>query len=100
MIRAAFKEDLSGFTVSGHSGYAEAGSDIVCAAVSSMTFFVCNAIEAFGCKAEVRQDEKTASVSLTLKNHDENGSKLIGVLYGELRELEDQYPAFVRVQKI
>ena len=100
MIRAAFKKDFSGFTVSGHSGYAEAGSDIVCAAVSSMTFLVCNAIEAFGCDAEVGQDEKTASVSLTLRVPDENGSRLIAVLYDELRELEDQYPAFVRVQKI
>ena len=27
--------DISGFSVSGHSGYAEEGSDIVCAAVSA-----------------------------------------------------------------
>ena len=34
-----FTEDerITGFTVSGHSGYAEAGSDIVCAAVSALT---------------------------------------------------------------
>ena len=29
------KNEITGFSVSGHSGYAEEGSDIVCAAVSS-----------------------------------------------------------------
>ena len=28
---------LSGFTISGHAGYDEAGSDIVCAAVSAVS---------------------------------------------------------------
>lgn len=100
MIRAAFKKDLSGFTVSGHSGYAEAGSDIVCAAASSMTILVCNAIEALGGDAEVEQNEKNASVSLTLRVPNENASRLIAVLYDEFRELEDQHPKYVRVQKI
>ena len=33
-----FTEDdrITGFTVSGHSGYAEAGSDIICASVSAI----------------------------------------------------------------
>ena len=33
-----FMEDerITGFSVSGHSGYAEAGSDIVCAAISAL----------------------------------------------------------------
>ena len=33
-----------GFTVSGHAGYAEAGSDIVCAAATSAVQLVCNTI--------------------------------------------------------
>ena len=38
MTRVEFTTEddrITGFTVSGHSGYAEAGSDIVCAAVSA-----------------------------------------------------------------
>ena len=31
------KKFLTGFEVSGHTGYAEEGSDIVCSAISSMT---------------------------------------------------------------
>ena len=39
MIRAEFfskADHLNGFSVSGHSGYADAGEDIVCAALSSV----------------------------------------------------------------
>ena len=100
MITAAFRKDLSGFTISGHSGYAEAGGDIVCASVSSMTVLVCNAIEALGSNPEVRQNEKDASVSLLLKEQNETASRLISVFYQEMEELEDQYPSYVRVTKI
>ena len=36
--------DLLGFHVYGHSGYAEAGEDIVCAAISSAVYMVINTI--------------------------------------------------------
>lgn len=35
------------FRIEGHSGYAEHGSDIICAAVSTLVFNTVNAIEAF-----------------------------------------------------
>ena len=35
---------LQGFKISGHSGYAQEGSDIVCAAVSSASLMVANTI--------------------------------------------------------
>ncbi len=36
--------DLLGFEIRGHSGYAEAGSDIVCAAVSSAAYLTANTV--------------------------------------------------------
>ena len=42
MIKAVFKVsegEYTGFCISGHSGYAQSGSDIVCAAVSSAVDF-------------------------------------------------------------
>ena len=42
MIRADFYDQegrITGFSVSGHSGYAEAGADVVCAAVSAAVTF-------------------------------------------------------------
>lgn len=38
--------DIAGFEVSGHAGYAESGQDIVCAGVSAVTVGTVNSIEA------------------------------------------------------
>ena len=42
-----FKEEhnIIGFVVSGHSGYSEAGSDIVCSAISSLSQMTCVGLE-------------------------------------------------------
>ena len=38
---------ICAFEISGHAGYAPAGEDIVCAAVTVLSFNTVNAIEAF-----------------------------------------------------
>ena len=40
-------EECVGFRVFGHAGYADAGEDIVCAAISILTINTMNAIEVF-----------------------------------------------------
>lgn len=39
------KKEIVAFTVEGHSGYAEEGSDIVCASVSSAAWMTVNGLE-------------------------------------------------------
>ena len=39
------KGNIKGYVISGHSGYAEEGSDIVCSAVSSLSQMVCVGLE-------------------------------------------------------
>ena len=96
MIRAVFKKE--GFTLSGHAGYAEAGSDIVCAAVSAMANLVCNAAEAFGARAEIHAEEEGGRLSYRLTAGCEEAEKLLAVFREELRELENQYPKNIRVE--
>lgn len=40
-------DQYSGFRCAGHAGFADAGSDIVCSAVSALTFNTVNSIEKF-----------------------------------------------------
>ena len=96
MIRAVFKKE--GFTLSGHAGYADAGMDIVCAAVSAMANLVCNAAEAFGAQAEIHAEEAGATLSYRLTAGCEKAEKLLAVFREELRELENQYPKNIRVE--
>ena len=95
---------ISGFTVSGHSGYAEAGADIICAAVSTAVQFAsCTIEEVLGnrCKPEVNEEE--ARITLTLPASCEDEDAVQAVLTGmmlTLCELRDQYPDYIEVMEV
>ena len=51
-------ELITGFEVSGHSGYAEEGSDIICSSVSSVAYMVANTVtEVIGIRAAITLDD-------------------------------------------
>lgn len=53
------KEFLIGFEVSGHTGYAEQGSDIVCSAISGMTQMTTLGLEKIlNLKLNIKKNEK------------------------------------------
>ncbi|MCD7889702.1 MAG: ribosomal-processing cysteine protease Prp [Oscillospiraceae bacterium] len=100
MITALFKVtgqgSYKGFSVSGHSGYSEAGSDIVCAAVSSAVMLTVNScIDGFNVDAvpEVYDD----TVRFTVNEKSENADRLIGALKEHLEALSEEYPENVAV---
>jgi len=58
---------IDGFMVEGHSGYAEEGADIVCAAISAAVGLTeCTINEVLGLGAPVKAKEEAARVSLKL----------------------------------
>ncbi len=101
MIKASFIKKngkFVNFRVSGHSGYSEQGSDIVCAAVSSMVMLVINtATEDFGVKASVIIEEENAVIDFTPDNADERAHLIISGLLRELKALENDFPKNVSV---
>lgn len=98
MIRAVFTHDFSGFSLSGHAGYADAGEDIVCAAVSAMTNLTVNAAEAFGAVAEVTAEEE-GFLSYRLQNDCGEAKRLLRSFHEELVQLQNLYPDHVRVKQ-
>ena len=101
-----FTEDdrITGFCVSGHSGYAEAGSDIVCAAVSAVvTMAEATINDVCGAKAKVRVKDENARVTLTLPaSCDEEETvqaELAGMLL-TLCSLRDEYPDYIEVLEV
>ncbi len=102
MITASFFKSngkLVGFRISGHSGYAESGSDIVCAAVSAMTMLTVNNItESFGILSTVTAEEESATIDFKLVLEDERGCILIAGLKRELEALANDYPKNIRVK--
>lgn len=79
-----------GFDVSGHAGYAEAGNDIVCAAISALTIATVNSLEKLTRDpVHVEQDEKTARISVRIsKDHSEGADVLLRSLSLALSDLK------------
>ena len=95
---------ITGFSVSGHSGYAEAGSDIVCASVSTAVMLAEATInEVCGANAKVRVHEDDARVTLTLPASCDEEDAVQAVLAGMLLtlcSLRDEYPDFIEVLEV
>ena len=90
--------------MSGHSGYAEAGSDIICAAVSAVVTMADATInDVCGAKAKVRVKEEGARVTLTLPVSCDEEESVQAVLAGmmlTLMGLRDDYPDYIEVLEV
>ena len=107
MTRCEFfteNDRITGFSVSGHSGYAEAGSDIICAAVSAVvTMAEATINDVCGAKAKVRVKEEDARITLTLPTSCDEEDTVQAVLAGmlvTLCNLRDDYPDYIEVLEV
>ena len=100
-----------GFEEQGHTGYGEEGTDILCAALSSMTMLIINAIEvSYASDVDYTIDEATTDVRLIAKGalpeyeEDENKrfavSGLIMAYYYQLNDLIEDYYKYLSVDVI
>ena len=91
-----------GFSVKGHSGYAEEGSDIVCAGISALTITCINALESVvGIVPEVRGGED-GFLEARLPSHVDaqrmhDAQVLLRALHQGLSDLADGYDKYVRL---
>ncbi len=94
---------LDGFRVEGHSGYADAGRDIVCAAVSAVVgLAACTVNDVLGLAASVKVRERDASVSLRLpgglsEQNERTCQDLLTGMLVYLQGLSEQYPEHLAV---
>ena len=95
---------ITGFSVAGHSGYAEAGADIVCAAVSTaVTMAEAIINEVCGAKAKVRVKQEDARVSLTLPASCDDEETVQAVLSGlmlTLLNIKEDYEDYIEVLEV
>lgn len=94
---------LIGYSASGHSGYAETGSDIVCAAVSALTQTMLNGLKNV-LKAPVmfEQDDDGAFIEAILTPEADEGTirqaqLLLQSLLEGLQAIQREYPRNLRI---
>ena len=100
-----------GFEEQGHTGYGESGDDVLCAALSSMTMLLINAIEvSYACDVDYKIDEKTTDIRVIAKSalpkYEKNKEKqfavsgLIQAYFFQLMDLVEEYYEFLDVKEI
>ena len=86
---------VTGFSVSGHSGYAEEGSDIVCAAVSSATLMAANTVtDVMGLNCSVTVEEGQMRLALS-KNEAVQAQVILNGLLLHIDNLRENYADFI-----
>ena len=89
--------DQCGITVDGHAGYAEAGKDIVCAAVSAL-------VQTLILSLDNLTDDRVARaihdghVRLEYKNLSERGQLLVDSFFAGICGIAQAYPAYLRIK--
>ena len=97
---------ITGFEVQGHSGYADEGNDIVCAAVTSaVRLCECAINDVLGLEASVKVRQKDASISLKLpgglgQTSESTCQTLLTALMVHFTELHEEYPENISVLEV
>ena len=101
MIEVTFYSEgsrLTGFTVQGHSGLADPGKDVLCAAVTSAVRLAeCAVNDVLGLEAAVKVKKKDASISLKLpgglgQTNESTCQTLLTALMVYCVQLHEEYP--------
>lgn len=95
--------EITGFTAGGHSGYAESGYDIVCAAISALTQ-TCELglSEVAQIPVKVRRDDDAGKYEVRLPDEVDaermlKAQTIFETLLIGLKSIESSYPEFLRV---
>ncbi|MBO4898171.1 MAG: ribosomal-processing cysteine protease Prp [Clostridia bacterium] len=82
------------FEADGHTGYAEAGQDIICASLSSVIWCTVNGLEnVLG--ADISYSEEDGHVTCLIKNPSRETDILLNSFDKFLDALQKQYPDFI-----
>lgn len=109
MTKASFAiqdGQLRGFRVEGHSGLAEAGEDVLCAAITSaIRLTECAINDVMGLEAAVKVSEKDAAISLRLPNKLEGEADgvcqtMLTALMLYFVQLQEEYPQHIIVMEV
>ena len=95
----------AGFSVSGHSGYAESGQDIVCAAVSSaVSLTECQLNDVLGQNVPATVDARRARIRMEIPPQADPATYAtcagaLEAFFLSMRRLSGEYPDYIRISE-
>lgn len=100
MIKVIVTKDngiIKNIVIDGHSGYSEAGSDIVCASVSSICITSVNSIIRFD-SSSIEYNENDGHLEVDIKKHNEFIDIILDNMIDLLTELEKDYKKNIKIE--
>ena len=96
-------KSIVGFECSGHTGYDVEGSDIVCAAISTLSLTCILGLEKVQKQnIEVRRDDKKGYLKVVLKTNDlkkiEQSQVLFETMLLGLKEIQSAYKKYIKLE--
>jgi uncharacterized protein YsxB (DUF464 family) len=99
LVTVKTKEDeIEAVTVSGHSGYADAGSDIVCSAVSTAMYVSLGLLEKVCPQYDFHSDEKQALMKLKIITTNEFTKIIMENLVSTIEGISCDYTRYLQVK--
>ena len=84
----------------GHSGYAEAGKDIVCSAVSTIMQTTLNGLlEVTKTDVDYEVNQDIPFLRITVKAEDEKAQILMKSAYLALKQIADDYKKYIKIKE-
>ena len=84
-------------TVDGHAGYAEPGKDIICSAVTILTFNLIKSIESLTGDKIKYKDDTPGHINIEFENLSEQSKLLIDSFFIGISEVATAYPEYVQI---
>ena len=82
--------------ISGHAGYAEAGKDIVCAAVTTLTQTLIRSLEDLA-RDNIQYEISSGRADIHYRNLSEEGKLLVDSFFIGICQIADEFPENVRI---
>jgi uncharacterized protein YsxB (DUF464 family) len=93
------QQRIERFSVTGHSGYAKAGSDIVCAAVSALVYTAINSVEKLvGVELMAVDDGDTLECTVLESTSDREVQLLIQSMMFGIEQTAAEYPRHIQIK--
>lgn len=83
--------------ISGHSGYAAEGSDIVCSAVSTACYVSIGLLDKYHIPYSFKEDEKTATMEIIINEYNNDSDKILFNLVDTFEYIASNYKQYFKI---
>ncbi|NCB33878.1 MAG: ribosomal-processing cysteine protease Prp [Erysipelotrichia bacterium] len=89
---------IKDLNISGHSGSADKGQDLVCAAVSAIAFGMCNALDQMGSDASIAV--KSNSIAVQVNTAEEKTETILETVWIQMKTVYESNQKYIDIKQM